>query len=180
MKKNRYHHQRRIDDITDPQWAESFSGVADYLTRKLRGRTGHGPFSKAALGCKAVEFFSKRAYDKLVNGECYWPEDVDLTTQLCRIAKREIERMEQEWESGKKLTREEMKHEAEVDERANHSAKDLAYRIAITKIGNNPKLMTLLSCMYQETDRKEIARWMHIPLDEVMRLEAELISCLKP
>jgi hypothetical protein len=178
MKNNSFDLQRRFDDIGPAQWKEAFSVLGDYLTRKLRGRTRHGPFAKEALGCTAVEHLSKRAYDMLAAGECRWPDDVSLATQLIRNAKREMQRMEQEWNEGRQLSEMEAQRGAAIDKRTQKGAVAVAYRIAIHSARGNPRLLEFINCMQEKKDRKAIARKMRISMEEVKALEAELLDCL--
>jgi hypothetical protein len=167
-----------LEDIPLNEWTKAFSDLSDYLTRKLKGRIRKGPFSKDALGCPAVEYLSKRAYDMLLNRECRWPVGVSLTTQLIRNAKREMERLQRECNEQQQLTKLEVQRQAELDQRVQAEALRMAYRIAERAAADNPRLLSLLSCMRQSSDRRMIARWMHIPLDEVLRLEEELLRRL--
>ena len=178
MKNNSFDLQRRFDDIGPAQWKEAFGVLGDYLTRKLRGRTRQGPFAKENLGCSAVEYLSKRAYDMLVAGECRWPDDVSVATQLIRNAKREMQRMEREWNEGRKLTEQEAERGAAIDERTQKGAVAVAYRIAIHSARGNTRLLEFINCMQEVKDRKAIARKMRISEAEVRALEAELLDCL--
>lgn len=152
--------------------------LGDYLTRKLRGRTHSGPFSREALGCPAVEYLSKRAYDMLAAGECRWPDDVSLATQLIRNARREMHRLEQEWNEGRQLSEPEAERGAAIDERTQQGAVAVAYRIALHCARGKPRLTAFITCMQEVKDRKAIARKMKISVEEVKALEAELLDCL--
>ena len=184
MSKYNNNQQHRIDAIGPEGWRKAFGVLADYLTRKLRGRVGHAPFTQETLGCLPVEYFSMHAYDKLVNGECYWPEDVDLATQLIRNAKSEIERVVHEWvkqQSGSShpLTKEEAKRELDTDKRIRESALEVAYRIARDSVMDNPQLLSLLNYMRDEPDRRKIAQRMHLPMCQLLIIERQLMSRLR-
>ena len=179
MKNNTYNLQHRIDAISPSQWKGAFSELADRLTLKLQGRTRRGPFSKEALGCQAVEYLSKRAYDMLCNGDTYWPPEVELTDQLDYNAMREMKRIESEWHSKAPLSKQQAQRQLEADRRTQSEATDMAYRIAIASVGGNPQLLALLAAMREENDRHAIARRLKLSLAEVAALEAELLRRLR-
>jgi len=172
-----YDQQERLDNIPLDQWKKAFNELSDYLTDKLEGRIRNGPLSKSALGCPAVEYLSKKAYDMLVNGDCQWPAHVSLTTQLIRNANNEKDRLYAEWElqnNGKQLSEEEVRHQLEVDKRVSKTSLLMAYRIAEHMVSDNEQLLALLRAMREETDRSKIARKMNISIVEVMALERKL------
>ena len=112
------------------------------------------------------------------SGECRGSDDVRLATQLIRNARREMQRLEREWNESRQLSEQEAERGAAIDERAQQGAVAVAYRIALHCARGDPRLTAFIACMQDVKDRKAIARKMRISEAEVRTLEAELLRAL--
>ena len=181
-----------MDHYSEKDIKDAMEVASYWLTKKLKGKTDHGPFCDAVLGEPARLYFPIRAMEALMSGAWKLKPGMKLSTQLIRIMKSDIGHSLRDWNSKGEMEtvtwNDEMQHPSgqlktviEIEEeRADSDRKrELAYQIALKVAEGNDELMRYVQLMREFNDYREIALKMKLRKSEVLHIEASLLLLVR-
>lgn len=91
------HNQKKLDSVSEAQWAAALKKCSDHIILRLKKRTLYGAHSEARLGEEAEQYYTAYAFEAILAGTWKWKDEYTLSEQMIRIAdstiSTEVEKM---------------------------------------------------------------------------------------
>jgi hypothetical protein len=99
------HNQKKLDSVSEGQWAAALKKCRDHIILRLKKRTLFGAHTLARLGEEAEQYYTAYAFEAILAGTWQWKDEYTLSEQMVRIAdstiSTEVEKMESKREKEK-------------------------------------------------------------------------------
>ena len=90
---------RELNAVSLEERVSALEFAGDWLTDYLDGKIDYGAFSEGAIGCPAVEFFTMRAFEKLMSGRWKWKEGKKMSTLMIDIMLSDMVHWVRDWKN---------------------------------------------------------------------------------